>query len=154
MTEQPRTAAVHSMPMLLLQCFQALIDELVGGLRTSGYADLRVAHSRVFEHLPAAGARVTQLAEDAQMTQQSMSELVDYLEARGYVERKQDPRDRRARLVMPTAKGRRALKRAREISGRIESRWDAMLGRRRAATLRACLEDIARTSGRLPSRDS
>ena len=66
-----------------------------------------------------------------------MGELVDALEQRGYLERRVDPSDRRARLVMLTAKGRRLARRAVAEIAEIESAWLARYGR---ADLHATLE--------------
>ena len=46
---------------------------------------------------------MSELARRAQITKQSMSELVAHLERHGYVERVPDPDDRRAKLVRATA---------------------------------------------------
>ena len=43
------------------------------------------------------------------MTPQAMMELVDELEDLGYVERRPDPTDRRAKLIVLTAKGRECI---------------------------------------------
>jgi DNA-binding MarR family transcriptional regulator len=60
---------------------------------------------------------------------QSMGELVQALEARGYVRRAVDRSDRRARLVRLTPKGRRAVRRAIEEIAEIESAWLERFGR-------------------------
>jgi len=51
-----------------------------------------------------------QLAERLSCVKSNITQLVDRLEADGYVARKPDPRDRRARLAVMTPKGRKALK--------------------------------------------
>ena len=97
-----------------------LIDQLsfevnrfiMGRLWSAGYEDLRLAHSRIFENLGDEGATVTVLAQRAQMTKQSMGELVIDLERLGYVERRTDPSDRRAKLVVLTSKGSAAIQAA------------------------------------------
>lgn len=94
---------------LLVEGSRALEGRLHKGLRAAGYADVRPAHYAVFRYLKPGGSRATELAEEAGMTQQSMGELVAYLERRGYVERRPDPRDRRARIVLPTEAGRRGF---------------------------------------------
>jgi DNA-binding MarR family transcriptional regulator len=57
------------------------------------------------------------------MTLPAMSELVDDLQAAGYLERRPDPRDRRAKLIRLTRKGRyaivQALRAVREIEGEL-----------------------------------
>jgi hypothetical protein len=61
------------------------------GMVAAGFEDVRPAHYAVLRHLRPEGSRVTELAEEARMTKQSMGELVVYLERRGYVERLPDP---------------------------------------------------------------
>lgn len=78
---------------------------IMGRLWAAGFDDLRLAHSRVFECLGEEGATVTALAQRAQMTKQSMGELVVDLERLGYLERRVDPNDRRAKLVSLTPTG-------------------------------------------------
>ena len=68
----------------------------------------------------------------------TMVSLVDQLERAGLAERRPRPHDRRAREVLITAKGRRALKRARELAEEVEG--DVLQGlsaaeRRRLVTL-------------------
>jgi DNA-binding MarR family transcriptional regulator len=50
----------------------------------------------------------------------TMVSLVDQLERAGLAKRRLHPRDRRAREVLITPKGRRALKRARELAEEVE----------------------------------
>src|SRR5437879_5426747 len=96
----------HRMIGALLRVpFQAINTRIAEGLAASGYTDLRPAHFAVFQHMRPQGRRLTELAELAQMTKQSMGFLVDYLEERGYVERRPDPLDRRAKIVCYTDKG-------------------------------------------------
>jgi len=63
------------------------------------------AHTAVFQHIEADGSRLTDLAERAQITKQSMGYLVDYLEERDYLERHADPSDRRATIICLTDRG-------------------------------------------------
>ena len=127
---------------LLRIAFQAVNTRIAEGLAASGYTDLRPAHFAVFQHMRPQGRRLTELAELAQMTKQSMGFLVDYLEERGYVERKLDPVDRRARIVHYTDKGWEVEKRAREVIGEIESQWAGCVGEERFQQFRQTLKDI------------
>ena len=63
------------------------------------------AHIHITRHLPLAGERLTELAQRAGMTKQSMAELVNQCEAWGLVTRERDPYDARARLVRFTSLG-------------------------------------------------
>lgn len=122
---------------------QLMVAELVERLEAAGYPDLPAAYHPVFENLDAAGTRLTELAARTDMTHQSMGELVDTLEQRGYVERVPDPSDRRARLVRLTPKGRRMVRVAlREIAD-IEAHWS---GAWKAAGLRADMAAILKAA--------
>ena len=77
------------------------------------------------------GSRLTDLAERAQITKQSMGNLVDYLEQRGYVERRPDPTDRRAALICLTGRGWDQIRAALSIIATIEHDWARRIGKRR-----------------------
>lgn len=113
------------------------------GLVESGYGDVRPAHYAVFRYLKPEGSRVTELAREARMTKQSMGELVFYLERRGYVERRPDPRDRRARVVIVTAKGRKGYRAAVGRVAEIEAALAERLGGERLEELAVLLGKIA-----------
>jgi DNA-binding MarR family transcriptional regulator len=127
---------------LLRRPVQAINTRIAEGLVAVGYTDLRPAHFPVFQHMLPQGRRLTELAELAQMTKQSMGFLVDYLEERGYVEREPDPVDRRAKMVCYTDKGRDVEKRAREIIQDVESEWAGYVGEERFQQFRQTLKDI------------
>jgi DNA-binding MarR family transcriptional regulator len=108
---------------LLRRTAQLMVAELVERVVAAGYPDLPTATHPVFENIDREGTRLTELAARADMTHQSMGELIDTLEQRGYVERRPDPADGRARLVCLTAKGRQMARLAvREIAA-IEAEW-------------------------------
>ena len=71
---------------------------VLDALATAGYP-ITLAHARVFQRIDQDGSRITDLAEAAVLTKQTVGFLVDQLERAGYVERTPDRRDGRARLV-------------------------------------------------------
>jgi DNA-binding MarR family transcriptional regulator len=93
---------------LLVRATRQFREELFRRARAAGADDLREAHLQVFGTIDWGGTRLTDLAARAQMTRPSMNELVDQLEAAGYLERVPDPSDGRAKLVRLTRPGRRA----------------------------------------------
>jgi DNA-binding MarR family transcriptional regulator len=127
---------------LLVAAERAFNDELVTRLHRRGFRDIRPSHGAVFANLDSDGTRVTVLAERAGMTKQSMGELVADLEEKGYVERRPDPHDRRARVVVPTARGIAVDRVADEIIERIEREYERRLGAHGLARLRASLERL------------
>lgn len=128
---------------LLVEGSRALEGRLHKGLRAAGYADVRPAHYAVFRYLKPGDSRATELAEEAGMTQQSMGELVAYLERRGYVERRPDPRDRRARIVLPTEAGRRGFAAGSLLLTEVETALAERMGEGWPQELAGSLEELA-----------
>ena len=127
------------------QTAQLMVDELIQRLHAAGYRDISAAHHPVFENIDAQGTRLTVLAARTGMTHQSMGELVEALERRGYVNRHPDPLDGRARLVSLTAGGRRLAKRAVSEIREIEDAWLARFSRAGSDDgLRSTLESALR----------
>lgn len=105
--------------------------------------DLRPAHGNAMEQLEMeAGLRLTDLAARAGMTAQSMGELVDDLEGKGYVERRPDPDDRRAKRIYLTQRGRENARVAKQTIAEVEASLEGILGERRYGELRRTLEAI------------
>ncbi|MBF6216029.1 MarR family transcriptional regulator [Nocardia puris] len=124
---------------LLVEATRAYESALNRDLRAALDPDLRPAHYAVFRHLSPEGSRVTALADAAGMTQQAMGELITHLERRGYVERRVDPSDKRARLVMTTESGRAAVAFAADRLAELDGKLSAALGVDAVAGLRAAL---------------
>ncbi len=135
-------AAPENLAILLREPFRAMSAELHARLDAAGHGAVRPAHGAVMQFLDDDGTRVTALAERAQMTKQSMAELVVHLERHGYVERVPDPADRRAKLVRATPRGSEVYGIARALVDEITARVEARLGARRMAELRNLLEEL------------
>lgn len=110
----------------------------------AGYQGLRPAHMSILIHIdhPPAGTRITELADRAQMTKQSMGELVSDFEAAGYVERIPDPSDGRAKIVRLTPAGWDMHEAAGPIARRLEAIWADRLGEQDFAELRRLLKKL------------
>jgi DNA-binding MarR family transcriptional regulator len=119
------------------------INELVSEeLARRGFDDFRPAHGTIGQHLTDQGSRVTELAHLAQVSKPTVVYLVNDLERLGYVERRPDPDDVRAKLICLTERGARAQAAAREIIAQIEHDWSLVLGRRDLALLRELLSRL------------
>jgi DNA-binding MarR family transcriptional regulator len=112
------------------------------GIVEAGFDDLNPAHAGLFRHPGLDGRRLTEIAQQMQITKQSVHELIGHLEARHYLVREPDPTDRRARIVVLTAKGRRLQMTIREQARRAEERIAAILGPRRFRQLQQALETL------------
>ncbi len=130
--------------VLLREAFVAVNDLVIARLAETGHGVVRPAHAAVFQYLDDTGTTVSLLAERAQMTKQAMAELVRHLESHGYVVRVPDPNDGRAKLVLPTDRGRDVIAVAQELAPQVEGRITALLGADRMRALRDDLETIRR----------
>jgi DNA-binding MarR family transcriptional regulator len=133
---------------LLRMAHAGMVEEYARWLAASSYGDIQPAHAAAIQPLwqRPGGARLTDLAQTARITKQSMGALVDFLEQGGYVERVEDPDDGRASRVRLTARGRSFARDARKFALDVEKRVAARIGERRLEDLRAALELIVEPS--------
>jgi len=128
---------------LLLFAYQATTRELAETLNRAGHAAIRPKHGAVFANLDAEGTRATDLAQRAGMGKAAMGELVDELERLGYVERRPDPHDRRAKRVVPSAAALQVTGLVHRFNRELEARYRRLLGRKGYEALRASLLRLA-----------
>jgi DNA-binding MarR family transcriptional regulator len=110
---------------LMRHSAQLMVDDLVARLHAAGYADITAAHQAVFENIDRDGTRLTTLAQRSGITHQAMSELVHALERAGYLERRPDPADGRARIIRLTPRGQALVRQALRDIREIEAAWNA-----------------------------
>ena len=144
---------IHRAPMirLLSVAFDEFSDELTKRVLAAGYTDIRPGHGCVFGNIDPDGSRLTDLADRAGMTKQSVGEVTSDLEQRGYLERVPDPADGRAKIIRLTNRGREAQALARSLIDDLERDWAERFGTEHVAALREALEAItAERLGALP----
>ena len=125
-----------SLALLMYLPYRATSKRVLAGLASAGAGDISAAQARVVERIGPNGTRLTDLAEQADVTKQTAGFLVDQLERKGYVERRRDPTDARARLVCLSARGEALVPVANDIVDGIEREWERHLGPRRMRQLR------------------
>jgi len=127
---------------LLLRPALAMRLHIQRAIEEAGFNDFRISHMNVFAWLPDSGARIGELARQAQLSKQTMTELVSYLEKHGYVYRTRDPSDGRAWIIRFTERGARLDQVARRALRDTEARWAQALGKQTYAQLRKHLESL------------
>ena len=120
----------------------SLQDELFARLAEAGYDDLHPRHGAVLAYLDEDGIRATELAKLSGRHKQIIGRLVDELEDLGYVERRPDPADRRAKLIFPTARGLDQVRLGDEVIADIESRHTGEVGSKTYAQFRDVLRGV------------
>jgi DNA-binding MarR family transcriptional regulator len=123
---RPQRLPIGQLLANLQRLFRAeLADRGASGGDVDG---IRPAHLQIFGTIKAEGTRLTDLARWSDSSLSATSELVDDLERLGYLERRPDPSDGRAKLVCLTERGWTAMRAGRrEIAG-IESEWAQAVG--------------------------
>jgi DNA-binding MarR family transcriptional regulator len=132
----------ENLGILLREPFRLASEQLHERFAERGHPEVRAPHGNVLQYLDDSGTRVSVLAQRAQITKQSMAELVEHLERHGYVERVPDPEDRRAKLVRATGRGEEVYAIAREFVAELEADWTRRLGKTKMSQLRRLLEEL------------
>ncbi|MCT2594392.1 MarR family transcriptional regulator [Streptomyces sp. N2-109] len=122
----------------------AVQDELFDTLARQGHPDLRPQHGAVLAYLDTEGSRATELARHSGQHKQVVGKLIDELETLGYVQRRPDPADRRAKLVVPTALGRDQMTRSDAILAAMDHRHAEAAGAASYTEFKRLLRQITR----------
>lgn len=117
-------------------------DRVFRTLQAAGFDDWTLAQCRVFQRISPEGSRLTDLADQAQVSKQSAGSMVDQLERLGYVRRAPDPQDGRARLIMIEGRGLRVLEIVQETLDEILVEWKTYLGTRNFTLLQQILDQL------------
>jgi DNA-binding MarR family transcriptional regulator len=141
-----QSASVDDGPLNIgLLCFivqRAMEDRVLADLAAAGFDDVTVAQARVLARVGSKGTRITDLAERARVTKQTVTFMVDQLERAGYVHRVPDPIDARARLVIFADRGLAAKEVARRTELAVQDEWTRHLGRRATTRLHQILTQL------------
>jgi DNA-binding MarR family transcriptional regulator len=138
----PEHAAADIAP-LVAQASRGTMGLMMARLTARGFEGLTPAFAQLMPLLDAAGARSTDLARQAGVSKQAMSQLVRELQARGYVEQLADPADERAKIVRLTRCGIALRKACFEVRQEIQTLIGRKLGKTRLASLERGLAELA-----------
>ncbi|WP_242633339.1 MarR family winged helix-turn-helix transcriptional regulator [Arthrobacter sp. S39] len=137
-SERPRLPVGQLLVRLLAEFRRELLDEA----ESRGYGDIRLAHLQITGNIGTKGIRLTVLAERAQLSLAATSELVNELQALGYLERRPDPTDARAKLIFPSARGLQMLREASAKVRELEQLWGSFAGEQRFEAALQTLQDV------------
>ncbi|WP_186332144.1 MarR family winged helix-turn-helix transcriptional regulator [Bordetella genomosp. 13] len=126
----------------LRYCLGYVEQRLCEALADAGFADIQVAHFKVFRFPPPQDERPIDLAQRAGMSKQAMNYLLQQLEASGYVQRN-GVEGSAARLVSLTEKGWKVAEIQRATVHRIEREWEARIGKQRFQAFYEVLKELS-----------
>ncbi len=131
---------------LLVRLLREFRDDLAAPRADAGYGDVREPHFQIFGNIRMGGIRLTELAERAQLSLAATSELVNDLVGLGYLTRRPDPADGRAKLIDLTERGGNLMADAGRRVADIERRWSELVGERNfdqmCATMQRLLDEL------------
>jgi DNA-binding MarR family transcriptional regulator len=133
----------------LRHAWEWIRERIYEAVVSQGYGSLSRAHVALFRHESLEGQRPIRLAEQMNVTRQSINDLLRDMEQMGLMTLGADRDDRRARVIRLTARGRRldAAVRAQAIAA--ERELAAVLGARRFKALRDALVKLESTARRV-----
>ncbi len=129
---------------LLRTSWETVWRHMLERVHERGFDDLDHAHLTVFQHPGPQGTRPSELAARLRMSKQALNYLLGELERLGYLERRPDPDDLRARRIVLTPRGLSMGQAMREAVREVEDAWSAELGPARFAQLRDLLHELNR----------
>ncbi|MCV7193564.1 MarR family winged helix-turn-helix transcriptional regulator [Mycolicibacterium brumae] len=127
---------------LLIRLLAEFRTELAAPRAELGYGDIRNPHLQILGNLRMGGIRLTELAARAQLSPAAASELVNDLDALGYLTRRPDPADGRAKLIDLSPRGRQLMTDAGKRVAEIETRWGDLVGADRFADMRDTMQSL------------
>jgi DNA-binding MarR family transcriptional regulator len=125
--------------ILIGLAYQGFTAELRAALAAQGFRDLGGAYGYVFRAVVDREPSQRELAQGLGITDQGMAKIVAEMVARGYLERRADPLDRRIKRLRLAGRGRAALRAARRFHASFERRLARSAGGAAVRTLRRLL---------------
>ncbi len=128
MPSQSAAWRTRNLGRLMFSATDVFVREKLRIVYAGGFGAVTEVQMALVQNLDLHGTRLTKIAARASMTKQGMLELVDKAEALGFVERRTDPDDRRAKIVAFTPMGLEMLERVREGVAAAERHMAAVMG--------------------------
>lgn len=112
---------------LVRNIYLKIMEEPHQRLTELGFDELNGSYSIIFQNI-GNGARPSEIAAKAQTTKQNVKYLLEVMEQKGFVRRKNDDQDGRAWLFKLTDKGALYQKKGLQIIESIEKEWAKKMG--------------------------
>ena len=140
--DEIRRSHNESIGRLFLRAHRDFQARVMAKLHEGGSDSISPAHLTALSQLVGGEMRVVDLAKQMNITKQSASDLIRDLEAHGLVERKPDPRDKRAAIIRFTKAGEAFLLDRMQIAAEIDQEYRDLLGEDEFAMLMRLLTRV------------
>jgi DNA-binding MarR family transcriptional regulator len=141
-----------NMSRLLFSAAWLFDARILDYVQRHGFPLLRMAHLHVPRNLDLEGTRQTDLAARAEMSKQSIGEIVDQCVAMGLVTRVPHASDRRAKIVVFTQRGLRLLEVVRAALSFAEREMRKAIGATRSSAVMTALTEYCDNILRIQKR--
>lgn len=131
---------------LLIAASRSINQAITKELTQRGFKNTRPGHSMLLANLDLKGNSVTEVADRANMSKQSMARLAIELEEMKLITRRPSKADRRALILTFTAKGRSLVRETIAVADRIEESLSRDMGPGELAAVKRALRVIAEYS--------
>jgi DNA-binding MarR family transcriptional regulator len=118
----------HNLGHLLLALSRDFEQRMLARYSAIGHRSIRPIHGSVLRNLELHGTRLTLLAQRAAITHRAVAKIVDDLQQQGYIERRADPADGRATLVVYSRRGKKLLRDSRGVIDEIYTEYAQRVG--------------------------
>ncbi len=126
----------------LLLLFRAFENDLISVAAKAGFGDITTSDLQIMHFVSPDGSLATEISKMAGITKQAVGKSVASLEDRGYLTRKENANDARAKVIVFTSRGMRLLETALQAIGKIERKYEQELGAKNYAILRTSLATL------------
>jgi DNA-binding MarR family transcriptional regulator len=129
--QQDALAGAHpgsELMTLLVGAVRGISQVFTDRMTAAGFDDVRPTHGFALTLVGEHGTTATELGRRLGMTKQSAGEVVTHLARHGYVERRPDPEDRRARRITLTTRGRECVEIIWAELAEIQGAWADAVG--------------------------
>lgn len=128
---------------LLEAASAAVLERTLAQLPDTLRTAVTTSQMRILQTVCLGAIRVGELADQMRITKQAAGQLVDGLEAKGFIERRPDPCDRRARVIAHTSAGIALVSALIDATTEVEHDVTRTLGKKDVAQLKSMLERLA-----------
>jgi DNA-binding MarR family transcriptional regulator len=142
LTKSAGVAAPPLIGALLRTRWEAVQRHMLERLHERGFGDFDAAYLSVFQYPGPEGERPSDLAARLRISKQALNHLLSQLEKLGYLDRRPDSDDLRAKRINLTPRGHSAIRVIREAVIEVETSWAQQVGTKRFAQLRRLLLEL------------
>lgn len=134
----------HSIARQVLLTARAVARIVLDKVKVENF-QFNLTHAAILPAIDLGGTRLTEIARRTGLSKQGLFPYISELESLGFLTKIEDPRDKRANLIMFTAKGRTLLEQIHHALSHTEQAALDVLGRQKYASVREGLATLSDT---------